>query len=83
MDKSRRGSSAFEKWKNEIPQSCTDPSWTDAQSAEAQLFSCGGKKAPNTTMLPSLGNRRARMITYEKNDLALQLFPPLKTTVEI
>lgn len=31
-------------------------------------------KAPNTTMLPSLGNRRARMNMYGKNDLALHLF---------
>lgn len=54
------------KKQNEILQSCTDPSWTDAQSEEAQLFSCGGKKAPNTTMLPSLGNRRARMIRTGK-----------------
>lgn len=29
--------------KNNIPQSCTDPSRTDAQSEEAQLFSWGGK----------------------------------------
>lgn len=28
----------FKKRKNETPQSCTDPSWTDAQSEEAQLF---------------------------------------------
>lgn len=32
------------------------------------------QKTPNSTMLPSLGNRRARMIMYGKNDLALQLF---------
>lgn len=56
----------FKKRKNEILQSCTDPSRTDAQSEEAQLFSHRGEKAPNTTMLPSLGNRRARMIRTGK-----------------
>lgn len=32
------------------------------------------QRAPNSTMLPSLGIRRARIDMYEKNDLALQLF---------
>lgn len=75
MDKCRQGSSAFEKWKNEILQSCTDPSWTDAQSAEAQLFSRGGK-GPKYNNASITGQPTCSYDTYEKNDLALQLFFP-------
>lgn len=59
--KRHRGSSAFRKRKNKILQSCTD-----APSERTQLFSRGGERLQITTMLPSLGNRRARMICTGK-----------------
>lgn len=82
--KSRRGSPAF-KEEND-PAVMYRPivdRRMDAQSQEAQFIHVEAKKAPNSTMLPSLSNQQARTQACDKNDLALQLFFPLKTTVEI
>lgn len=81
-----RGSSAIKKKKkkNEILQSCTAPSWTDAQSEEARLFSWGGKdpKYNNASITgqPTCSYEYVR----EKWPSTSSFFsPPLETTVEI
>lgn len=71
MEKSHWGSSAFKK--NEILQSCTDQSWTDTHSDEAQLFSWGGK-GPKFNNASITGQPTCSYDMYGKNYLALQLF---------